>query len=62
MSLMTDDELTECMAEMLYDHSINGFSRDEAPTWLGAPDELRRHWRDIARVALGMVRTADGAG
>jgi hypothetical protein len=62
MSLMTDRELCEALAEMLYDHSITGHARDEAPTWYAAPDELRVHWRDIARTALTMVRTADGAG
>lgn len=62
MSVMSDSELTESMAEMLYHRSVAGHGRDEAPPWLACPDEIRGHWRDISRAALNMVRIADDAG
>lgn len=62
MSTMSDNDLREQMAEMLYHRSVAGTSRDEAPPWLACPDAIQGHWRDIARAALNMVRTADGAG
>lgn len=62
MSVMSESDLVESMAEMLYDRSVAGYGRDEAPPWLACPDEIRGHWRDISRAALTMVRVADGAG
>lgn len=62
MSVVSEGELMEAMAEMLYHRSVAGSSRDEAPPWLACPDEIRNHWRDISRAALNMVRMADEAG
>ena len=62
MSVMSESTLIESMAEMLYDRSVSGHGRDEAPPWLACPDEIRAHWRDISRAALNMVRVVDGAG
>jgi hypothetical protein len=61
MTVLSDGELQESMAEMLYNRSVAGFGRDWAPPWLGCPEEVRNHWRDISRAALNMVRVADGA-
>jgi hypothetical protein len=62
MGVMSESRLIEAMAEMLYDRSVAGHGRDEAPPWLSCPDEIRGHWRDISRAALNMVRVVDGAG
>jgi hypothetical protein len=59
VSVQDDTDLTEAMAEMLYDRSIAGLGRDQVPVWLGLPHEVRGHWRDIARAALAMVRMWD---
>ena len=56
-----DDGLVRAMAEILYYRSVAGFGRDTAPPWMDCPPELRDHWTDIARLAVGMVRTADEA-
>lgn len=58
---MTDTDLIESMAEMLYDRSVAGYGRDEAPPWMGTPHEIRQHWRDIARAAVNHVRVSDEA-
>jgi len=59
VSVQSDSDLLEALAEHLYDRSVAGYRRDQAPTWLGCPDEIRAHWRDISRAALAMMRSWD---
>ena len=59
MSTFDDDRLAELIAEGLYYRSVSTFV--DAPIWGDVWAETRRHWREIARVAVDAVRTADGA-
>lgn len=54
--MTTDSELIEGLGAVLYDRSIAGHARDEAPPWLACPHAIRGHWTDIARAALMYVR------
>lgn len=58
---MTDTDLIETMAEMLYDRSVAGYGRDQAPPWASMPYEIREYWRDISRAAVNHVRVSDEA-
>lgn len=59
MNVQADSDLIEALAEGLYDRSVAGHGRDEAPAWLGCPVEIKAHWRDIARAAITMMRSWD---
>jgi hypothetical protein len=59
MNALDDDRLAELIAEGLYYRSVATFV--DAPQWADVWGETRSHWREIARVAVDAVRTADGA-